>query len=43
MFDKKISGILNGTTNYILTTMETPNKSFNEVLNAKGKRLYIRS
>ena len=24
----KISGILNGTTNYILTTMELENKSF---------------
>ncbi len=35
---KKISGILNGTTNYILTTMETQNKSFNEVLDdAKQK------
>jgi len=35
---KKISGILNGTTNYILTTMETHNKSFNEVLDdAKQK------
>ena len=35
---KKISGILNGTTNYILTTMETQNKSFNEVLDdAKEK------
>ena len=35
---KKISGILNGTTNYILTTMELENKSFDEVLNdAKQK------
>ena len=35
---KKISGILNGTTNYILTTMELENKSFEEVLNdAKQK------
>jgi len=35
---KKISGILNGTTNYILTTMETQNKSFNDVLDdAKQK------
>ncbi len=34
----KISGILNGTTNYILTTMESKNKSFEEVLvNAKQK------
>ncbi len=32
----KISGILNGTTNYILTTMELENKSFENVLaNAK--------
>ncbi len=29
---KKISGILNGTTNYILTTMESKNKNFEEVL-----------
>ena len=28
----KISGILNGTTNYILTTMESENKSFEDVL-----------
>ena len=35
---KKISGILNGTTNYILTTMELENKSFEDVLNdAKQK------
>ena len=35
---KKISGILNGTTNYILTTMELENKSFEEVLkDAKEK------
>ncbi|MDC0058021.1 homoserine dehydrogenase [Pelagibacteraceae bacterium] len=35
---KKISGILNGTTNYILTTMETENRSFNDVLDeAKQK------
>ena len=35
---KKISGILNGTTNYILTTMEIENKSFQEVLqDAKQK------
>jgi homoserine dehydrogenase len=34
----KISGILNGTTNYILTTMESENKSFDEVLaDAKQK------
>tara|TARA_B100000579_G_C22843766_1_gene863145 strand:- start:614 stop:1909 length:1296 start_codon:yes stop_codon:yes gene_type:complete len=34
----KISGILNGTTNYILTTMELENKSFEDVLdNAKEK------
>ena len=34
----KISGILNGTTNYILTTMESENKSFDEVLSdAKQK------
>ena len=35
---KKISGILNGTTNYILTKMEQDNMSFNEVLKiAKDK------
>ncbi len=35
---KKISGILNGTTNYILTTMESENKSFEDVLlDAKNK------
>jgi len=35
---KKISGILNGTTNYILTTMELQNKSFKQVLDdAKQK------
>ena len=34
----KISGILNGTTNYILTKMEQDNMSFDEVLNiAKDK------
>jgi homoserine dehydrogenase len=34
----KISGILNGTTNYILTKMEIENKSFEEVLrDAKEK------
>jgi len=34
----KISGILNGTTNYILTTMESENKSFEDVLSdAKQK------
>jgi len=34
----KISGILNGTTNYILTTMELENKSFEDVLyDAKQK------
>jgi len=34
----KIYGILNGTTNYILSTMEKSGKSFNEVL-AKAKEL----
>ncbi len=35
---KKISGILNGTTNYILTKMEQDNMSFDEVLKiAKDK------
>jgi len=35
---KKISGILNGTTNYILTTMYKDNLSFNKVLSmAKNK------
>ena len=34
----KISGILNGTTNYILTTMESEDKSFEDVLiDAKQK------
>ncbi len=38
----KVSGILNGTTNYILSTMELENKSFEEVLNdAKQKRIYF--
>ena len=37
---KKISGILNGTTNYILTTMELENKSFEEVLNDAKKKGY---
>ena len=34
----KISGILNGTTNYILTTMELQNKSFEEVLDDAKKK-----
>ena len=34
----KIYGILNGTTNYILSSMETKNKSFLEILN-KAKKL----
>ena len=34
----KISGILNGTTNYILSTMEKTGKSFSEVLE-KAKKL----
>ena len=34
----KIYGILNGTTNYILSSMEKKNKSFSEVLN-KAKKL----
>tara|TARA_Y100000590_G_scaffold305354_1_gene344421 strand:+ start:2765 stop:4060 length:1296 start_codon:yes stop_codon:yes gene_type:complete len=34
----KIYGILNGTTNYILSSMEKKNKSFNEILN-KAKKL----
>ena len=34
----KIYGILNGTTNYILSSMESMNKSFTEVLN-KAKKL----
>ena len=34
----KIFGILNGTTNYILSTMEENNQSFHEVL-AKAKKL----
>jgi len=35
---KKIYGILNGTTNYILSSMENKNKSFAEILN-KAKKL----
>jgi len=35
---KKIYGILNGTTNYILSSMDTKNKSFSEVLD-KAKKL----
>lgn len=35
---KKISGILNGTTNYILTTMELENKNFEEVLSDAKKK-----
>ena len=35
---KKIYGILNGTTNYILSSMENKNKSFVEILN-KAKKL----
>ncbi len=34
----KIYGILNGTTNYILSSMENKNKSFNDILN-KAKQL----
>jgi len=34
----KIYGILNGTTNYILSSMESKNKSFQEILN-KAKKL----
>ncbi len=34
----KIYGILNGTTNYILSSMENKNKSFNEILD-KAKKL----
>ena len=34
----KIYGILNGTTNYILSTMEKTGKSFHEVLN-KAKKM----
>ena len=34
----KVYGILNGTTNYILTTMETQNKSFDDVLDDAKKR-----
>ena len=34
----KIYGILNGTTNYILSSMETKNKNFSEIL-SKAKKL----
>ena len=37
---KKISGILNGTTNYILTTMELENKSFDDVLSDAKQKGY---
>ena len=37
---KKISGILNGTTNYILTTMLDKNLSFNEVLEISKSKGY---
>ena len=33
----KIYGILNGTTNYILSSMEDKNKNFNEILNKAKK------
>ena len=34
----KISGILNGTTNYILTTMELENKNFDDVLSVAKQK-----
>jgi len=37
---KKISGILNGTTNYILTTMDDQNLNFNEALSIAQKKGY---
>ena len=40
---KKISGILNGTSNYILTAMDKENKSFDEVLNNAKKLGYAES
>ena len=40
---KKISGILNGTSNYILTAMDKENKSFDEVLKNAKKLGYAES
>ena len=39
----KIYGIFNGTSNYILSTMDKKNKSFNEVLNTAKKLGYAES
>ena len=39
----KIHGIFNGTSNYILSTMDKQNKSFNEVLNTAKKLGYAES
>ena len=40
---KKIYGILNGTTNYILSLMENSNKSFGEALNIAKEKGYAES
>tara|TARA_B100000579_G_C22838814_1_gene860307 strand:- start:1836 stop:3146 length:1311 start_codon:yes stop_codon:yes gene_type:complete len=40
---KKISGILNGTTNYILSEMESHNLDFNEVLKKAQSNGYVES
>ena len=37
---KKVSGILNGTTNYILTTMEQENLSFDDVISIAQSKGY---
>jgi homoserine dehydrogenase len=39
----KIYGIFNGTSNYILSSMDNENKNFNEVLNAAKEKGYAES
>ena len=38
---KKISGILNGTTNYILTKMQQDNMTFDDVLKIAKDKVYF--
>ena len=40
---KKVFGIFNGTSNYILSSMDKQNKSFNEVLNNAKRKGYAES
>ncbi len=40
---KKVFGIFNGTSNYILSSMDKQNKSFNDVLNNAKKKGYAES